>query len=68
MIRLIASALTGVTLAGGVAYSFVQKEQQHIAQLTAENLQLHADNLRETNAIDAAIKVLQEGKRGSQTP
>jgi hypothetical protein len=68
MLKLIASAITGVTLAGGVAYSYVQKEQQHIAQLTVENTKLHADNMRQGNAIDAAIKVLQEGKRGQGAP
>ncbi len=68
MIRLIASAMAGVLTAGGVAYSYVQKEQQHIAQLTVENTQLHADNMRQGNAIDAAIKVLQEGKRENRAP
>lgn len=68
MLKLVAASMTGVLAAGGVAYSYVRDQQQHIAQLTVENVQLHADSLRYSNAIEAAIKTLQAAKRGSGTP
>jgi outer membrane murein-binding lipoprotein Lpp len=62
MLKIISAAASGLVLAGTVGYSYVQKAQQHVADLESANKTLTATVNREDSAIDKAIADLQSAR------
>lgn len=67
MLKIISAAASGLVLAGTVGYSYVQKAQQHVADLESANKTLTASVARKDAGIDAAIKALQLARRNPAT-
>jgi outer membrane murein-binding lipoprotein Lpp len=63
MLKIISAAASGLVLAGTVGYSYVQKAQQHVADLESANKTLTAQVTREESAIDKAIHDLQAARK-----
>jgi predicted RNA-binding protein with RPS1 domain len=67
MLKIITSAASGLIVAGGIGYGYVQKAQEHLAKLEADNVTLTATVRREDTAIDLAIKTLQAARKAPAT-
>ena len=68
MLKIISAAASGLVLAGSIGYSYVQKAQEHVAKLEADNVSLTATVARRDAGIDAAIKALQSARRDTADP
>jgi hypothetical protein len=62
MLKIITSAASGLILAGGVGYGYVQKAQEHLATVEATNRTLSAQVSRQDAAIDKAIEALRAAR------
>ena len=63
MLKIISAAASGLVLAGGIGYGYIQKAQEHVASLEASNKTLTATVARKDAGIDAAIKALQLARK-----
>lgn len=68
MLKIITSAASGLILAGGIGYGYVQKAQEHLATVEASNRTLTAQVRAKDAGIDAAIKALQLARTAGAAP
>jgi hypothetical protein len=64
MLKIITSAASGLIVAGGIGYGYVQKAQEHLATLERDNKVMVASIARKDAAIDKAIAALQLARKG----
>jgi hypothetical protein len=62
MLKIISSAASGLIVAGGIGYGYIQKAQEHVAKLEADNAALAVTVKREDTAIDKAIADLRAAR------
>jgi hypothetical protein len=62
MLKIITSAASGLIVAGGIGYGYVQKAQEHLATLERDNKVLTLQVTREDTAIDKAIAELRAAR------
>ena len=62
MLKIITSAASGLVVAGGIGYGYVQKAQEHLAMLERDNKVLTLQVTREDTAIDKAIAELRAAR------
>ena len=68
MLKIITSAASGLIVAGGIGYGYVQKAQEHLATLERDNKTLAAQVHAKNDGIDAAIKALQSARKAGEMP